>query len=259
VALLGVIGGSGFYSLEGAAGPARADPASSGPAETPWGRASSGPAETPWGPASGPVEIAGIGNGVAFLARHGAGHKIAPHRINYRANIHALKAASADRILAVGSVGGIGAACVRGALVVPDQLIDYTWGREATFQSEGGPVTHVDFTDPYSPAWRSSVIGALDRLGIEFVDGGTYAAVQGPRFETAAEVRRLAADGCSIVGMTGMPEAVLAREAGLDYAAVCPVGNLAAGISTEELRMDDVVAAVGPGMERVTTLIEALA
>lgn len=238
--LLGVIGGSGLYNLEAESGPAH------------------GPVETPWGPTSGPVVVSEDGGGVAFIARHGPDHSIAPHLVNYRANIHALLDLGCDRVLAVNSVGGIGPGCVPGALVVPDQLIDYTWGRAMTFQREGDPVVHFDFTEPFSPDWRSRVTGALAELGIEFLDGGTYAAVQGPRFETAAEIRRLAADGCAVVGMTGMPEAILAREAGLEYAMVCPVGNLAAGISAEELKMGDVIAAVGPGMERVTALISAL-
>lgn len=242
MAPLGVIGGSGLYGLETESGPAQA-----------------GPVETPWGPTSGPVVVSERGDGIAFIARHGTDHSIAPHLVNYRANIHALHEVGCDRILAVNSVGGIGPACVPGALVVPDQLIDYTWGREMTFQREGDPVVHFDFTDPYSPAWRGEVVEALTGRGIEFVDGGTYAAVQGPRFETAAEIRRLAADGCTVVGMTGMPEAILAREAGIDYAVVCPVGNLAAGISPDELKMGDVIAAVGPGMERVTDLISTLA
>lgn len=239
--LLGVIGGSGLYALEKSPGSAEA-----------------GPEETPWGPTSGPVVVSGAGD-VAFLARHGVDHSIAPHRINYRANIHALRAAGCDRVLAVSSVGGIGPACVPGTLVVPDQLIDYTWGREMTFQREGDPVVHFDFTDPYSLGFRGQVTDALGTLRIEFIDGGVYAAMQGPRFETAAEIRRLAGDGATIVGMTGMPEAILAREAGMDYAAICPVGNLAAGISPDELKMGDVIAAVGPGMERVTAVIAELA
>ncbi|MCB0870259.1 MAG: S-methyl-5'-thioinosine phosphorylase [Solirubrobacterales bacterium] len=239
MALLGVIGGSGLYGLS-----------DSGEEKV---------VTTPWGPSSGPTVSYGVGGGIAFIARHGKDHSIAPHRVNYRANIHALREAGCDRILAVSSVGGIAPSCQPGKLVVPDQLIDYTWGREMTFQGEGDPVRHFDFTDPYSPAWRGTVTSALNELEVEFVDGGTYAAVQGPRFETAAEIRRLAADGCHVVGMTGMPEAILAREAGLDYAAVCPVGNLAAGISPDELSMDEVIGAVGPGMERITSLIKALA
>lgn len=255
MAPLGVIGGSGLYGL--AATDAKEAP--EGPARRAETSGASSLVETPWGPTSSPVTFADTGGGVAFIARHGVNHSIAPHRVNYRANIHALLEAGCDRILAVCSVGGIGPGCVPGALILPDQLIDYTRGREMTFQREGDPVVHFDFTDPYSPAWRAIVADGLEELGIDFLDGGTYAAVQGPRFETAAEIRRLAADGCTVVGMTGMPEAILAREAGLDYAAICPVGNLAAGISREELKMGDVIAAVGPGMERVTALISALA
>ncbi len=254
MSLLGVIGGSGFYGLreqdesQGKGGAAKAAPP-----------LSEAPVVTPWGPTSGPVVLSKTGGGVAFLARHGADHSIPPHRVNYRANIHALREAGCDRILAVCTVGGIDPACVPGALVVPDQLIDYTWGRETTFQGEGDPVVHPDFTFPYSPEWRAEVTAGLGELGINFVDNGTYAAVQGPRFETAAEVRRLAADGCHIVGMTGMPEAILAREAGIAYAAICPVGNLAAGIAPDELNVRDVIDAVGPGMERVTEVISVLA
>ena len=252
MARLGVIGGSGLYGLDPQ--DVTSAPEGSAPAETSGVDAF---VETPWGPTSGPVTISD--SGVAFVARHGTDHSIAPHRVNYRANVHALSEAGCDRILAVSSVGGIGPGCLPGALVLPDQLIDYTWGREMTFQREGDPVVHFDFTDPYSSGWRSQVAHALASLDIEFVDGGTYAAVQGPRFETAAEIGRLGADGCQIVGMTGMPEAILAREAGLDYAAICPVGNLAAGISAEELKMGDVIAAVSPGMERITDLISTLA
>jgi len=254
MALLGVIGGSGLYGLN----PNDVTEAPEGAAQTAISGADAF-VETPWGLTSGPVTRSEVGGGVAFVARHGTDHSIAPHRVNYRANVHALSEAGCDRILAVSSVGGIGPGCSPGALVLPHQLIDYTWGREMTFQREGDPVVHFDFTDPYSMDWREEVASSLARLGIEFVDGGTYAAVQGPRFETAAEIRRLETDGCQIVGMTGMPEAILAREAGLDYAAICPVGNFAAGIASEELKMGDVIAAVGPGMERVTNLISALA
>ncbi|MCB0858860.1 MAG: MTAP family purine nucleoside phosphorylase, partial [Solirubrobacterales bacterium] len=146
MALLGVIGGSGLYGLT-----------EKGPAEA-------GPVSTPWGPTSGPVVVSEVGSGIAFVARHGTDHSIAPHRVNYRANVHALREAGCDRILAVSSVGGIAPACAPGVLVVPDQLIDYTWGREMTFQGEGDPVVHFDFTDPYSPEWRGEVVGALTAL-----------------------------------------------------------------------------------------------
>lgn len=244
-----MIGGSGLYSLDDVAdAPAaeRRDP------------------ETPWGKPSSQVTIREIGGApVAFIARHGEGHSIPPHRVNYRANIATLKQAGADRILAVGSVGGIGAGCEPGALVVPDQLIDYTGGREQTFAGPGDPVLHVDFTDPYSPGWRSDVLEAARReapvAGVPLVEGGVYGATDGPRFETAAEIARLRQDGCTVVGMTGMPEAVLAREAGLEYAAVCPVGNLAAGIAPGQLDQDQVFATSRSAMPLVIRLVTVLA
>jgi len=238
---LAVIGGSGLYSMDGLHARERHL------------------ADTPYGLTSGPVTNGYLdGEPVIFLARHGEDHSVAPHRINYRANVWALAEAGAERILAVCSTGGIGADCVPGALVVPDQIIDYTWGREHTYAEPGDPVTHTDFTHPYSPSLRSKVMDVLEGLGIRFVAGGTYAATQGPRFESAAEVSRLARDGCTIVGMTGMPEAVLARELGLAYAAICPVGNLAAGISKDELTMDEVVGSVAPVLEFVPSIVAGL-
>jgi len=239
--MLAVIGGSGLYSMPGLEVEDKQV------------------VDTPYGRTSGQLVTGTIGDGrIAFLARHGEGHSIAPNQVNYRANIRALADAGADRILAVSSVGGIGSGCVPGALVIPDQLIDYTWGREHTFSGDGDPVQHPDFTFPYSPAWRMDVLSALDGLRIEHIDGGTYAAMQGPRFETSAEVSRLARDGCTIVGMTGMPEAILARELEIDYAAICPVGNLAAGISQEELTMDEVVDSVAPVMAHIPELVAGL-
>lgn len=246
--MLGVIGGSGLYSLQGVDG---------------YREVESRPVETRWGRPSAPVVLGEVGGaGVAFLARHGEGHTVAPHQIDYRANVESLRLAGVDRILAVGSVGGIGPRCVPGALVVPDQLIDYTHGRESTFSGPSDPVTHVDFTEPYSPRWRARAVEALTGLagdGVPLVVGGVYGATQGPRFETAAEIARLERDGCTVVGMTGMPEAILAREAGLDYAAVCPVGNLAAGINPERLDQHEVTAAARTALPLVRALIPVLA
>jgi len=166
---------------------------------------------------------------VVFLARHGGGHTIAPHEINYRANIWALRECGVKAIFAVATVGGIREDCTPGALLVPDQLIDYTWGRKSTFFEETAPVTHVDFTEPYAPRLRTALLAAAGAAGTPIIDGGTYGATQGPRLETAAEVDRLARDGCTVVGMTGMPEAALAREAGLEYALLAVVVNHAAG------------------------------
>jgi 5'-deoxy-5'-methylthioadenosine phosphorylase len=238
---LAVIGGSGLYSMEGLHS------------------RDSHLVDTPYGLTSGPLTTGYLdGEPVVFLARHGEDHSVAPHLINYRANLWALAEAGAERILAVCSVGGIGAGCVPGALVVPDQIIDYTWGREQTFAEAGDPVTHTDFTEPYSPVLRTQVMDTLAAVGAEFVASATYAATQGPRFESAAEISRLARDGCTIVGMTGMPEAVLARELEIPYAAVCPVGNLAAGISPEELSMEEVVDAVVPALALVPSLVAGL-
>lgn len=239
--MLAVIGGSGLYSLDGL--------------EVEDGRV----VTTRFGETSGPLVRGTLGGRESvFLARHGEDHSVAPHRINYRANIDALREAGADRALSVATVGGIGPGCLPGALVVPDQIIDYTWGREQTFAEAGDPVVHPDFTEPYSPEWRSETVASLAALDIEHVDGGTYAATQGPRFESAAEVTRLQRDGCAVVGMTGMPEAILAREAGLEYSAVCAVGNLAAGIGGGPLKADEVIAAVEPAMDAVGRLIVEL-
>lgn len=239
--MLAVIGGSGLYSLKAL--------------KTDGG----GHADTPYGRTSGPVVPGKIGGlPVVFLARHGTGHEVPAHMVNYRANVRALVDAGATRILAVCSVGGIGEGCVPGAIVVPDQIIDYTWGREHTFAGEGEIDLHNDFTHPFSARWRRDIITAMDRLGFECVTFGTYGATQGPRFETAAEVDRLERDGCTVVGMTGMPEAALARELGVEYAAVCPVGNLAAGRGREKLTMGHVVGNVAPVFDRVESLITAL-
>jgi 5'-methylthioadenosine phosphorylase len=165
-----------------------------------------------------------------FLARHGYGHTIPPHEVNYRANIWALREEGATEIVSVASVGGIRPDLGPGTIVVPHQIIDYTWGRRSTF-FEGGdvPVTHVDFTAPYAEGLRRKLLAAAHACGEAVVDGAVYAATQGPRLESAAEVDRLERDGAEIVGMTGMPEAALARELAVPYAAIAVVVNHAAG------------------------------
>ncbi|MGK2932959.1 MAG: S-methyl-5'-thioinosine phosphorylase [Solirubrobacterales bacterium] len=243
--MLAVIGGTGLYSIEGLAVDDRRL------------------IDTGYGEPSGEVITGHLGGDpLLFLARHGDDHSIAPHRINYRANLKALEAAGATRILAVGTVGGIDPGCQPGTLVVPDQLIDYTWGREHTFEGEDLAGLHVDFTWPYAVRWRSEALEALASSGVDpemIIDGGTYAAVQGPRLETAAEVSKLAADGCAIVGMTGMPEAVLARELDLDYAAVCPVVNLAAGLTDAPLDIDSMGEVLERALVPLRDLIVRLA
>ncbi|MFO7580980.1 S-methyl-5'-thioinosine phosphorylase [Guyparkeria sp.] len=192
---------------------------------------------TPFGEPSGPVTIGRLqGCDVVFLPRHGYNHRIPPHQVNYRANIWALREMGVDRILAVAAVGGIHPDMGPGSLVVPDQLIDYTWGRPSTFyEGDLDSVTHVDFTYPYDETLRRAFLEAGQALDLELIDGGTYGATQGPRLETAAEIRRLQRDGCDVVGMTGMPEAVLAREAGIDYASLNVVANWAAGVRDGEV------------------------
>ncbi|MFZ5491114.1 MAG: S-methyl-5'-thioinosine phosphorylase [Pseudomonadota bacterium] len=186
---------------------------------------------TPYGAPAAPLLRGGIdGVEVCFLPRHGADHGLPPHRINYRANLWALKAAGARAVIAVATVGSIPSHIAPGALVLPDQIVDYTHGREATFFDGGdGRVEHVEFTEPYDPVLRSVMLQTAAAAGIELIDGATYAATQGPRLETRAEIDRLERDGCHIVGMTGMPEAALAREIALPYACLAVVANRAAG------------------------------
>ena len=201
------------------------------------------------------------GREVLFLARHGEAHSIAPHLINYRANIRALKDAGATGIAAVATVGGIRREFGPGTLVVPDQILDYTWGRASTFFDETGKVAHIDFTRPYGARMRAGILAAAKSCGEAVADGGTYAATQGPRLETAAEIRRLERDGADLVGMTGMPEAALAREAGLDYAAIAVTANHAAGMgdSVDAISLAAIERVVEQAMRRVVRILEALA
>ena len=191
-------------------------------------------ARTPYGEPSGALIFGRLaGCDVVFLARHGYGHTIAPHRVNYRANIWALKDAGVGSVVSVASVGGIRPDCVPGALVVPDQILDYTWGRAQTFfDGHDMLVRHIDFTHPYDEGMRRRILDVAREAGEEVIDGAVYAATQGPRLETAAEIDRLERDGADVVGMTGMPEASLARELELPYAAINVVANYAAGRET---------------------------
>ena len=218
---------------------------------------------TPYGEPSGPVTFGRIGPGeVAFLARHGYGHTLAPHEINYRANLWALKEKGVTRILAVCTVGGIAPGYAAGTLAIPDQIIDYTWGRSATFFEGGeGPVVHVDFTHPYCEATRAMLAGAAAGAGVAVIPRGTYAAVQGPRLETRAEIDRLERDGAHLVGMTGMPEAVLARELGIPYAALAVVANPAAGrgASAEAISLEEISRVLKEAMGRVREVVGKVA
>jgi 5'-methylthioadenosine phosphorylase len=217
---------------------------------------------TPYGEPSGALTFGSIrGHGMVFLARHGYGHTIAPHEVNYRANLWALKEQNISGVVSVASVGGIRRDVTPGTLLVPDQIIDYTWGRRATFfEGSGAPVTHIDFTEPYTQSLRQRILAAARACGESVLDGGTYAATQGPRLESAAEINRLERDGADIVGMTGMPEAALARELGLAYAAIAVSANYAAGRGESEhaVPMERIEAVLGEAMGRVRRIIEQL-
>lgn len=240
---LAVIGGSGFATLGGLVELGRERP------------------ETAYGPPSAEIIHGRLGDGeILFLPRHGPAHSIPPHRIDYRANVWALKASGAERVVGLAAVGGIGAGFGPGVLTVPDQLIDYTYGRAQTFfDGEGGEVVHIDFTEPYCAELRADLLAAAAAAGVAVVDGGTYGVVQGPRLETAAEVRRLERDGCDLVGMTGMPEAALAREAGLCYACCAFVVNWAAGKAEGEILMTEIEANIAACSDRIGALLTALA
>jgi 5'-methylthioadenosine phosphorylase len=217
---------------------------------------------TPYGEPSGALTFGSIrGQGMVFLARHGYGHTIAPHEVNYRANLWALKEEDVSGVVSVASVGGIRRDVAPGALLVPDQIIDYTWGRRATFfEGAGASVTHIDFTEPYTQSLRQRILAAAQACGERVHDGGTYAATQGPRLESAAEINRLERDGADIVGMTGMPEAALARELGLEYAAIAVSANYAAGRGESEhaIPMERIEAVLEEAMGRVRRIIEKL-
>lgn len=216
---------------------------------------------TPYGEPSGPLTCGRIGTTrVVFLARHGYGHTIPPHQVNYRANLWALKERGVTEVVSVASVGGITAVLAPGKLAVPDQLLDYTWGREHTFFQGEKPVTHIDFTHPYTETLRLQILKAAASAGEAVINGGVYAATQGPRLETAAEINRLERDGADMVGMTGMPEASLARELGLDYAAIAVVVNHAAGRadSSEGIKLEAIESVLRESMGRVRRVIEEL-
>jgi 5'-methylthioinosine phosphorylase len=219
-------------------------------------------ARTPYGEPSGALTYGRIGDRqVVFLARHGYGHTIAPHEVNYRANLWALKHAGADSVVSVASVGAIRNDIWPGAIVLPHQVIDYTWGRASTFfEGPGTPVNHIDFTEPYARELRGRLLKAAAACGERVTDGGVYAATQGPRLETAAEINRLERDGADIVGMTGMPEASLAREISLEYAAIAVVANYAAGRGDSEraVPLDRIAAVLDEAMGRVRRIIVRL-
>jgi len=197
---------------------------------------------------------------VAFLARHGESHNLPPHRVNYRANVWALHSLCARRVIGVNAVGGIRADMGPRVIVVPDQLIDYTHGRDTSYcDVEGAEVRHIDFSEPYTGSLRQLLLQAARKRAVPVIDGGCYGATQGPRLETRAEIARMKRDGCDLVGMTGMPEAVLARELGLDYACLALVANHAAGCGDEaEISIEEIFAHLAAATAEVPGLLSAL-
>lgn len=241
--MLAIIGGSGFYTpgddfeLEEQFGPTTA-----------YGETSADVLRGRW-----------RGAGILFLPRHGPGHRIPPHLVNYRANLRALADAGATRIVAINAVGGISDDMPPLTLATPDQIIDYSSGREHSFSDgSGDSVLHADFTHPYSERLRAAIAAAAGRAGLPLLTSGTYACTNGPRLETAAEVRRLARDGCSMVGMTGMPEAALARELDIDYASLALVVNWAAGVRADHISMPEILQNLEQGVARVRAVLRAL-
>ncbi|MEH6549687.1 MAG: S-methyl-5'-thioinosine phosphorylase [Pseudomonadales bacterium] len=238
---LAIIGGTGFYQLPG------------------YTHRQDHQLSTPYGDGSGVIAEYDAGrHQVLFMPRHGGSHSIAPHKINYRANIWSLQQLSVDAVLAVNAVGGIAREATAGSLSTPDQIIDYSWGREHTFCEDPQPLQHVDFTAPYDRHLREYLLAAAEHSGIELTDGGVYGCTQGPRLESAAEIIRLERDGCDVVGMTGMPEAGLAREAGLPYASLCLVVNPAAGKSDQLITMQAIGQVLDSGMDSVRALLQVL-
>lgn len=242
--MLGIIGGSGLTQLDGLKVTHREV------------------VRTPYGEPSGALTFGSMhGHEVVFIARHGYGHTIPPHAVNYRANIWALHAQKVSGLVSIASVGGIRPDMKPGVLAIPAQLIDYTYGRKHTFfDGPEQPVTHVDFTHPYCEKMRTNLLQAADSAKVPVINGGVYAATQGPRLESAAEIDRLERDGAGLVGMTGMPEAGLAREIGVSYATVAVVANWAAGRgdSSESVHLEDIRAVLAEAMMKVRRLLATL-
>jgi 5'-methylthioinosine phosphorylase len=218
--------------------------------------------ETPYGKPSGDTIVGTVaGKRVAFLARHGESHSIAPHRINYRANIWTLHRLGVKRIVGVNAVGGIREDMGPRVIAVPDQIIDYTSGRLTSYcdTDDAAEVKHIDFSEPYTPSLRAALVAGAKKAGVAVVDGGCYGATQGPRLETRAEIARMRRDGCDLVGMTGMPEAALARELECEYACLALVANWAAGCGDEvEISLPEIFANLEAATAEVPKVIGAM-
>lgn len=215
---------------------------------------------TPFGETSAPLTFGTFNHyEVVFLPRHGEAHAIPPHKINYQANLWALKHVGIQVIIGLAAVGGIHGDMTPGKIAIPDQIIDYTHGRKATFfEDDLAKVSHIDFTEPYCEDLRRKIISAAELAGIDNIDRGTYGATQGPRLETAMEINKMERDGCDIVGMTGMPEAALARELGLCYACCAVIVNRAAGRGDGPITMDEIEKNLSKGVKRVRAILSGV-
>lgn len=213
--------------------------------------------DTPYGAPSAEYVTGKLGDKeVIFLARHGNPHRFAPHRINYRANIWGLKQLGVDYIIAVAAVGGITSNMEPAHIAIPDQIIDYSYGRDHTFfDNDQEGVTHIDLTYPYSQKLRSQLITAAAEAQLKVSSLGTYGCTQGPRLESSAEIKRMEQDGCDLVGMTGMPEAALAKELKIDYAPIAVVANCAAGKTEGEITMEEIKQHLHKGMTDTIILL----
>lgn len=236
-AQIGVIGGSGFYHF--------------------LSRARDVAVQTPFGDPSDQVAVGEVaGRAVAFVARHGRDHRFAPHQVNYRANLWALRALGVRQVVAPYAVGSLRADLGAGSLVVPDQVIDRTWGRQHTVYDQVGAVVHVSLADPYCPRGRTAVLRAAGAIAVPVTDGGTLVVVNGPRFSTRAESRWHAASGGTLVGMTGMPEAAIARELAMCYTPIALVTDLDAGVDDGHgVTQDEVMSVFADNVERLKTLV----
>lgn len=229
---IGIIGGSGFYSFLKA--PERVV------------------VTTPFGAPSAPLALGEVnGRRVAFLPRHGERHQYPPHRVNYRANLWALRSVGVRQVLAPCAVGGLKPELAPGTFVVPDQVVDRTRGRAHTIWDAEGPVVHTSFADPYCPRGRAALLGA----GEPAVDGGTLVVINGPRFSTRAESQWHAAAGWSVVGMTGMPEASLARDLAMCFSTVCMVTDSDAGVEGPGVSHAEVLQVFAGNIERLKAML----
>ena len=242
--MLAIIGGSGLYSLGDE-----------------FHLSDQCARQTPYGETSADVLLGRWHDlDIAFLPRHGSGHRVPPHLVNYRANLWMLKQTGVSKIISVNAVGGISADMAPSTIALPQQLIDYSCGREHSFcDGSDEVVQHVDFSQPYSASLQASLKRAAVQLDLTIVDSGTYGCTNGPRFETAAEILRMRRDGCSLVGMTGMPEAGLARELDIEYACLALVVNWAAGVADSEISMEEIMANLEQGIKQLRPLLLAAA